>query len=102
MAQRIEFFLRAKVWRWQGAVLWHFVSVDRKNSRTMRELFGTPRHGWGSIPVTVTLGGSIWKTSIFPDSKRGAYILPLKASVRKAEGIAVGDTVRFTIQIRDV
>lgn len=102
MAQRIEFSLRAKVWRWQGAASWHFVSVDKKNSRTIRELFGTPRHGWGSIPVTVTLGGSMWKTSIFPDSKRGAYILPLKALVRKAEGIATGDTARFTLRIRGV
>ena len=37
--------------------------------------------------------------SIFPDSKSGTYILPLKAKVRKKENIYEGDTVTFSCDI---
>ncbi|WP_370027863.1 DUF1905 domain-containing protein [Planotetraspora sp. GP83] len=33
-----------------------------------RDLAGGPRRGFGSMRVRVTVGGSTWKTSIFPDS----------------------------------
>lgn len=65
---------------------------DKGNSRKKAK-------GWGSIPVTVTLGKSTWKTSIFPDKKAGTYLLPLKAAVRKKEGVGAGDKVRFEIEI---
>jgi hypothetical protein len=58
-----------------------------------------PRSGWGSIRVEATIGGSTWKTSIFPDSKSGTFLLPVKAQVRKQEGISAGDRVRLTIEI---
>jgi hypothetical protein len=48
----------------------------------------------------VTIGQTVWKTSIFPDSKSGSYLLPLKAEVRKKEKIGVGDTLTFSIEIR--
>jgi hypothetical protein len=42
----------------------------------------------------------VWETSIFPDSRSGgAYILPLKAKVRSAEGIMAGDTISLTLEI---
>jgi hypothetical protein len=49
------------------------------------------------IPVAVQIGGTAWKTSLFP--KNGRYILPLKAWVRKAEGLELGDiaTVQLTV-----
>ena len=56
-----------------------------------------PRRGWGSVRVLVTLGSSTWNTSIFPDKRSGTYILPLKASVRRTEGVFDGDVVTFTI-----
>jgi hypothetical protein len=37
------------------------------------------------LRVQVTVGGSKWTTSIFPDSVRGSYVLPIKRAVRKAE-----------------
>ena len=58
------------------------------------------KRGWGSLPVTVTIGKTSWKTSIFPDAKAGAYLLPLKADVRKKEKILASDTVSFSLEIR--
>ena len=39
------------------------------------------------------------KTSIFPDKKRGGYLLPLKAAVRTKEKIELGNTVAVTIEL---
>lgn len=57
------------------------------------------RHNFDVI-VVVTLGKTSWKTSIFPDKHSGSYLLPLKALVRKKEGIFSGDKVSFSIQIK--
>lgn len=39
------------------------------------------------------IGGTSWKTSIFPQAKEGTYILPIKAEVRKKEKILAGNKV---------
>lgn len=57
------------------------------------------KRGWGSIPVNVTLNKTTWKTSIFSSKKMSAYILPLKAEVRKKEKIDVGNVISITIEI---
>ncbi len=54
-------------------------------------------YGWGMIPVTAQVGGTGWKTSLFP--KDGRYIVPMKASVRQAEGLQVGDLVTVSLAI---
>ena len=56
-----------------------------------------PRLGVG--PRGATIGATTWKTSIFPDKKVGSFLLPLKAEVRKAEGIEVGDSIGFVLEI---
>ena len=40
--------------------------------------------------VKVSIGRTKWATSIFPDRKRGTYLLPVKKEVRKAEGLQAG------------
>jgi hypothetical protein len=51
------------------------------------------------IPVEARIGQTGWTTSLFP--KDGRYIVPVKAWVRKAEGLDVGDTVtiRLTVDV---
>jgi hypothetical protein len=91
--------LRSKVWLYPGMAGWHFIGVDEKNSHEIKATqIGMPRRGWGSIPVTVKLGKSEWKTSIFPD-KSGVYLLPVKAAVRKQERIVANDVVAYTITV---
>lgn len=88
----------AKVWLYPGDAAWHFVTIPKKLSATLSSKFQGKTRGWGSIPVNVALGKSKWKTSIFPDKKSGTFLLPLKAHVRKAEGIYAEDTVSLTIE----
>jgi hypothetical protein len=79
---------------------WHFVSVDAGTAAKIKKSReGKPRIGWGSIPVTATIGKTTWKSSIFPDKKSGTFLLPLKVEIRKKEGIGAGDKVMLELVI---
>jgi Domain of unknown function (DUF1905) len=71
-------------------------------SDEIRELTEGPRRGFGSVRVQVRIGGSRWKTSIFPDSKLGCYVLPVKKAIRKAEAIEEGDVAKVTVELIDL
>ncbi|OGE84736.1 MAG: hypothetical protein A3J48_04205 [Candidatus Doudnabacteria bacterium RIFCSPHIGHO2_02_FULL_46_11] len=92
--------LKAKVWVYSGMAGWYFLTLPEKQSREIKSLFGGEARGWGSLPVVVAIGKTSWKTSIFPDKKTACYLLPLKADVRKKEGISDGDILNFSLEIR--
>ncbi len=93
-----------QLWSWDArrADSWVFVTLPDDESEEIRDVAGGVRRGFGSLRVRVTVGGTSWKTSIFPGSGGGAYVLPLKRPVRKAEGIEVGDTASVTVELLDV
>ena len=86
-----QYKMRAKVRLYPGMAGWHFLTLPKKQSDDIKARFGVTARGWGSLPVIVTIGKTNWETSIFPDKKAGAYLLPLKAYVRKKEKIAEGN-----------
>lgn len=94
-----EVKFKAKVWMWEGKAAWHFVSLPKTLSQNLKKSFGGLTAGFGSLPVTVKVGETSWKTSIFPDSKSGCFLLPIKASVRKAEKITTGKTISFVLRV---
>jgi hypothetical protein len=90
----------AKVWLYPSdTASWHFVTLPKELGAQIKELFGKNAKGFGSLPVEVKIRKTIWQTSIFADKYSGSYILPLKAKVRKAEEVEVGDTIAFTIKL---
>jgi hypothetical protein len=91
----------AEVWLWDARRMdaWTFVSLPPDRCEEIREQAHGPRRGFGAVPVRATIGGSTWRTSIFPDSGRGTYVLPVKRAVRKAESLDVGDEARVTIEL---
>lgn len=96
-----ECSLKAKVWIYEGAGGWHFVTVPKEQSSKINERFGAFHRGWGSIPVTVTIGKSVWRTSIFWE-KRGTYILAIKKQIRRNENIVSADIVKVNLLIENV
>lgn len=78
---------------------WYLVPITRKIGQEIKEKYGKAAKGFGSLKVEVTLGKSVWQTSIFPDKYSGSYILFLKAKVRKAEDIEAGEKVKFKIKL---
>jgi Domain of unknown function (DUF1905) len=59
----------------------------------------TAHRPFGSVAVGVTLGSTTWTTSLFRDTKSGSYLLPVKAGVRRREGVGAGDTVRLVVEV---
>lgn len=92
------FNITSRVWEWEGKGAWHFITIDKSDATDIKKDWPWPRKGFGSIPVSITLGKSVWKTSIFPE-KGGTYLLPIKKSVRLAEEITKGDTISFTLTV---
>jgi hypothetical protein len=91
----------AELWLWDArkADSWTFLSVPPEIADEILELAGPHSRGFGSLRVEVSIGGSAWRTSIFPDSRARTYVLPVKKAIRRAEGIGVGDafSVRLTL-----
>ncbi|KQX20894.1 MULTISPECIES: DUF1905 domain-containing protein [unclassified Sphingomonas] len=99
-----SFEVTATVWLWTSAgkaraVAWHFLTIDGQTSAEIRYAALGRSGGFGSIPVEVRIGATVWRTSIFPHRDSGGYILPIKADVRKREGIAAGDEVALSLAI---
>jgi len=89
--ESVEF--SAELFTWKGEGSWHFVRLPLEAAEDLRDLVTGPPRGFGSIRVSVRLGGSTWATSVFPDKESGAFVLPVKKPVRVAEGIEDGDLV---------
>lgn len=83
---------------WKGPAPWFFVPVPEQQSRDIQAIASLVTYGWGVIPVHVRIGKTEFTTSLFP--KDGRYLVPIKASVRKAEKLEKGDQVSVRLEIR--
>lgn len=98
----------AKLWIWttdKAPASWHFLTITGEVAEAIHALalmrrleFGRKR-GWGSMKVRATIGDTSWETSIFPDKDSGGWMLPVKAEVRKAEGMVAGDQIGFSLSL---
>jgi Domain of unknown function (DUF1905) len=86
-----------EIWQWRGPAPWYFVTVPAKECRDIKAVSKLVTYGWGVIPVRVQIGETTWKTSLFP--KDEAYLVPIKASVRKAESLEEGQTVTVQLEV---
>lgn len=98
----------AKLWVWRSAESagsWHFLTIEgdaaeavRAHEAMRRIELGSGR-GFGSVKVEARIGGSTWRTSVFPSKPHDGYLLPVKAAIRKAEGLVEGDLVDAEIAL---
>ena len=87
---------------WKADSAWHFATVPEEVSDEIAARMEGFTRGFGSVRVEVTIGATTWSTSVFPDSGSGRYVLPLKKSVRAAEGIVAGGTTRVHLEVVDL
>ena len=86
-----------KIWFWKGPAPFYFVTVPPEQSHQLHFISGSVTYGWGMIPVTAQIGPTTWQTSLFP--KDGGYIVPIKASVRKARKLEEGDSITLLLEV---
>jgi hypothetical protein len=98
----------ATLWIWttdKAPASWHFLTLTGDVADAihaialMRRLEFGRKQGWGSMKVRATIGDTHWDTSIFPAKESGGWMLPVKAAVRKTEGLIAGDEVTLTVKI---
>ncbi|MEQ1499705.1 MAG: DUF1905 domain-containing protein [Novosphingobium sp.] len=94
------------LWRWTtpaAPAAWFFITIDGEAGEAlsatalMRRMEKTLR-GFGSLKVTAQIGDSTFKTSLFPSKELG-WMLPVKAAVRKAEGVGEGDVIAVVLEV---
>lgn len=97
----VTYRLKGRLWLYGGPAGWHFVTLPKGAAREIRLLRadGVTGKGWGSIRVQATIGATTWATSIFPSKEESSYVLPVKAEVRRAEGLEEGATVAFILKV---
>ena len=94
----VDVVFEAELWEHHGQGAWHFVTVPAELSADLRERYGDRAAGFGSLRVEVTIGGSTWRTSVFPE-KSDRYVLPVKKPVRRAEDLEAGDVVEVALTV---
>jgi Domain of unknown function (DUF1905) len=97
-----------KLWIWssnKAPASWHFLTIEGEAAEAihalalMRRLENGRRRGWGAMKVKAQIGDTGWETSIFPDKGSGGWLLPVKAAVRKAEGLIAGEQVQVAVTV---
>lgn len=85
------------LWYWRGPAPFFFVTVPAEDCEVLRDVSKWVTYGWGMIPVVAQIGATQWKTSLWP--KDGLYLVPVKLSVRKAEGLEEGGNVSVRLEV---
>ncbi len=79
--------IQGALYKWQGPSVWYFLPTTKAQGEELRKSQkNKKRLGFGSVRVRAVIGSTSFDTSIFP-TKDGPYLLPIKASVRKKEGL---------------
>ena len=96
----MRFEFSAEIWVFAAEkASWRFVTVPKDISAGIRRLVPRQGPGFGTVRVTALIGETAWKTSLFPDSKRGAFVLPIKAEVRRKQKLQDGAETHVALEL---
>ena len=93
----VDLELRGEIIYWRGPSPFHFVEVPDEQSAAIEAVAELVTYGWGAIPVQARIGATGFRTSLFPKDER--YLVPVKAAVRRAEGLELGDDVTVSLHL---
>ena len=92
--------------RWQGdRGTYHFVTITGEAAEAiaahalMHRLEFATQRGFGSVKVMARIGGTEWKTSVFPQSHKTEWILLVSKKVMRAEDLTEGEPVPLALEL---
>ncbi|MCE2496568.1 MAG: DUF1905 domain-containing protein [Flavobacteriales bacterium] len=97
--QGIQYRFEANLWKHEAPGGWHFVTLPDEFSVEIRENLKWQEQGWGRMKANAEIDGQRWDTAIWFDTKRKAYLLPVKSTMRDQLGLQVNTSVRVAIRI---
>jgi hypothetical protein len=93
----VELEVSGELIYWRGPAPFHFVEVPDDPSAAIEAVADIVTYGWGAIPVRARVGGTEFRTSLFPKDER--YLVPIKVAVRRAEGLELGDEITVSLHL---
>ena len=104
MSETVTCTLPLRQWRGERGT-YHLVTITGEEAeaiamheRLSRLEFGS-RRGFGSVKVIARIGGTRWKTSVFPQNRKSEWVLLVSKKVMKAEDLAEGDPLAVELQL---
>jgi len=94
----LEFEFESKVIEWRGPAPFYFATTPDSVTHELETSASHLSYGWGCIPVDITVGNTTFYTALIP--REGTYYVPLKAALRKAESIELGELVDIKLSLR--
>ena len=94
-----EFTFEAELYEWDGPQSWVFAALPPTSPTSSTRSTGRPAAASARVGSRSVLGGQVWRTSIFPDSKSGTYVLPVKKEIRRKAGVDEGDRVEIDLSV---
>ena len=92
---RLEF--TGEIIEWRGPAPFLFIRTPDWVTEEIKSVSRRVTYGWGCITVTLLVGKTTVKTALFP--REGAYMVPIKMAVQKAENVSLGDTVSLSLEL---
>jgi hypothetical protein len=96
----INFSFEGEAWKYSKDSGWHFASLPKAISTNIKNNLSELMRPWGSVKIQASIGDTKWDTSLFFDTKKDCFLLPVKSTIRKKEKISAGDVRKICIQIR--
>lgn len=87
------------MWKHDSPGGWHFVSVPKHISSEIREHLQWQEEGWGRMKALAKIGKHEWKTAIWFDTNSEAYLLPVKADIRKKLDLEINIPIEVSILV---
>ena len=97
MHRTMNLSVRGRLWKYPGTGGWYFVNIEP--SKSIRIKADSTKYGAGFVKVEAKIGTTKWITALFPQNKTKSYLLSIKSSIRKKEGLLEGDTVSVKLRL---
>jgi hypothetical protein len=96
---KFHYQFTSKIWKTAEAGGWYFVTLPSELSKEIRKTFKIEEEGWGRLKTAAKVGNTEWKTTIWFDTKKNSYLLPLKSDVRKNEKLIENQEINVELYI---
>lgn len=97
-----RYSFQAKLWRFSSEnTSWYFVHLENTLSQEIKTLVQQKKirtKGFSFVPVQVTVGKSVWKTTLFPN-KKDPYLLCINKKVRNQEELDEDDLIEISFSL---
>lgn len=80
---KIKFQFSVENWKYSGKGAWYFVTITEELSLEIRNTAQWQEEGWGRLKTNAKIKDVEWDLQFGFIKKPNAYLLPLKADIRK-------------------